>query len=189
MRWKVGCLCVLAACAGSPAERGARGERGASGVAGPTGPVGPPGGQGPGARWVSADGVSVGAGSPPLHPDANGVLWPLDLETGDVDVDGLFTFARYGYLYTDCQGTEYAYNLPPVRMAASRAGFGAPSDFYVRPDGSVLLETELVSLKYSEAGPCSPAGIDAAVLPFDELLSVSPPAATWQGPLHLEISL
>lgn len=140
-------------------------------------------------RWVSADGLTVASGTPPLHPDTDGVLWPLDPETGLVDLDATFTFRRYAYTEEDCQGTEYAYELPLPRMAASGAAFEMDGSFYVRPDAGAVVQIELASLKYTADGGCSPAAIDVLALPFSELRTVQPPAVSWQGPLHLEVAL
>jgi hypothetical protein len=73
---------------GETGPRGADGQNGAPGETGPAGPVGAPGANGdrPGLVWRDAAGNTAGEGRELVHVDAQGLVWPISAETGQVEV-------------------------------------------------------------------------------------------------------
>lgn len=182
--WAV--VLVLVGCSGGPGANGRNGSQGSVGVTGPTGatgPTGPVGAPGGGMRWVAADGTVVTPSTELLHVDADGYLWPIDPETGEVDT--LKGFEREAWSEPDCAGTEYADNLALPRFAMVWGRYGEPVTYYVRSDTAVITPTPTQS-HMNAAGDCIDDEILEAAVPMSELVQVDPPAP-WAGPLHLEL--
>jgi hypothetical protein len=179
-RWM---LVVLAAC--GPGAAGRDGGEGATGAAGPAGPPGPPGPAGGGYRWHDATGAQVTVGPELVIFDANGHLWPLNPETGEVG-DILATFWRYGYDGPDCTGTEYAGDLSPPRLVMTGWRNEEPDRLYVRPDDGAMQLVSLVSARNRPDDDCFNSEAEVLAMPASLLVEVTPPATPWTGPLHPE---
>lgn len=169
---------------GAPGEQGPQGPQGLTGPAGPMGPQGPAGG---GYRWHAADGQQVTLGPELVLFDANGHLWPLDVETGGIDLEEIPSLGRYFYATSDCTGTEYALFVSAPRVVMGEEVFGVPYRFFVRSDTSVL-EGLSVQSQGNFDGDCSASGGGlVAAVPMTELVEVTPPEIPWTGPLHPEV--
>ena len=173
---------LLSACAGQKGEPGPAGAQGAKGERGDVGPAGERGADGAaiaGARivvWVDANGAVVGPES--LFVDDAGVQWPLDRETGEVDL-GVPLALRFGAV--DCSGAPMV-QVPPPRRAFTA---GTDGGVYVRPNDSLRAEVVDVHTQPNGSAACLEAG-PLAVMPLSELRSVAAPSSPFTGPLHVE---
>lgn len=201
---------------GEPGPQGTQGEPGPQGVPGVAGPAGPAGAQGPvgaagatgapgaGVKVVDANGQVVGPYflmphdrlPAPAYFDAQGQLWRLDLETGDLS--GWLATASTGTGYTyfvqpNCGGPGYVavdvYSyIPGVLVVVPMNGvFGPPPNFRVRKGPLVPTPTAFASSRFNNvcsADPWSPTQEARFVLASDVALATLP-AKTWAAPLHL----
>jgi hypothetical protein len=176
---------------GETGPRGADGQNGAPGETGPAGPVGAPGANGdrPGLVWRDAAGNTAGEGRELVHVDAQGLVWPISAETGQVEVDDLKTppagQGRY-YTSTDCSGGAL---LPAgwFSLPLPRVPFRLDGRLRVRADSARLADLTARSVLSSNGcetfDPTTVRGVRLSELP---VVTAPVPVLATQGPLHLE---
>ena len=176
-------LIAFLACATSnetPGPMGADGADGAPGAAGPEGPAGPPGPP-TGYHWVDSTGAPVTEGPDNIVFDDDGLMWAVDLETGEMGPR--FTQIRFErYIDPKCEGTPYT----------AVVGFGSAPRVVIETESREWLvrrdDAESVCVPYvdsngfcfdlTESGPC-PLGISRDG--FDLVTSAGPEG--FEGPL------
>jgi hypothetical protein len=175
---------------GETGPRGADGQNGAPGETGPAGPVGAPGANGdrPGLVWRDAAGNTAGEGRELVHVDAQGLVWTISAETGQVELaepwENPSQFESW-HESRDCSGPGY---LPGgAGLPLPRVPFRHRGVVRVRSDNARPLQVGIGSAKM--AGVCHSFEANPMLsLPFSGLPVVTAPVPVLatQGPLHLE---
>lgn len=173
---------VVSACSSTPGMQGEKGERGDVGPAGPQGLKGDPGTPPASMVWVDSTGALIG--SQLLFTDSAGVQWPIDTDTGQVNLGAVNTLTSKLYLSSDCSGPAY------VEAAGwiPRQPRGSANDatVYVRRDDDE--SEEVLPQSFMALNSCTPgaqprmrvlAVADLVTHPRRVLLPV-------RGPLHVE---
>ncbi len=180
------------------------GVAGPAGPAGAQGPVGATGAAGPGGvKVVDANGQVVGPYflmparvSEPVYFDAQGQLWKIDLETGELSSWLAGSSIGTGYTFfvqPNCGGTGYvevslSSYIPGVVLVVPMNGvFGPPPSYRVRKGPLVPTPTTFASFRFNNvcsADTWSPTQETRFVLASDVALA-TPAVKTWTAPLHL----
>lgn len=178
MRPLLPALLVLTACQIQPSETAGPGVEASALVDPDAGPVGPQGAAGPGVFWADATGAVAAVGATPMHFDANGVGWPLDLETAALPEADTAAVAFTSY---DCTGEAYVYAVPGT-------AFRALGVWRVRPATlRVISGLEFHTVK-NAANPSGCTGGGAAIgsraVRLADTLVVDPTTLGFAAPLH-----
>ena len=176
-------LVVLSGCVGASGPAGERGPTGADGAEGARGPAGerglPGAGGAHGLRWVDATGKLVG--DQLTYVDDDGALWPVDAETGQVNLIELQLTSPRLYRSNDCSGAWYV--TPP----APRQVFSTINDTVLRVRRDTAQLEEVVVGSGSAGAACAPASGIRSMVSLDDMDVVQLPALSFTGPLHREL--
>lgn len=182
MRSLLPALLVLTACQIQPPEAPGPGVEASALVDPAAGPAGAPGAAGPGVFWADATGAVAAVGATPMHFDANGVGWPLDVETAELAV--LETWPRYvAFESSDCTGPAY------VRIVTPGTAFKMGAEWRVRPAtvrstaGLTFGSMRGVASLNTNCVNGGPSDWTRAVR-LDDTLVVDPPTLGFAAPLH-----
>jgi hypothetical protein len=200
-------LCLVVGCSTRstpvPGPQGPNGEQGPRGATGATGPAGAQGPQGvagldgvdgaPGANgnraglvWRDATGKYAGEGIYLLHVGADGLVWNIDPESGQIDKAKHTVNRSDGYWTSnDCTGDELiATALPAPRVPFQ---FGGETGIRIRPDATAPANFEVRStLDESVCQSVSPFQIQAIRMSDLPVTGLTFPRLPFKGPLHVE---
>ena len=164
------------------------GPTGPTGPIGPIGPTGPTGPQGPAGIGEHLDWVdAVGTHIPSLnHVDANGVIWPIDPETGRIEPSAELPVVFSG---TNCAG------LASINVLMSHGGYAGVrprqavrfgGNWVVRPDTVQASSISVGSYRTDPTSACIVTSFAAVGFPTSALVQLTAPLVQYVPPCRLQ---